>query len=69
MKKKLYDFIGKDKVKKSIDFHPKDQNEFYILECLELFCNENNFSQRMGLLEILRIGCEELYGKRRWDNK
>lgn len=45
-----------------------NSNEQYISEALEMFCHENNFTQQEGLIEILRMGVEEIYGLQRKSN-
>lgn len=62
------ELIGKNEIDINVVLHPKNHDEFYILESLYLLCEENNFSEEEGLLEILRIGVEELYGMRRESN-
>lgn len=66
--KKTHQWIGKDEEQMNFVLHPKESNEFYILECLEMFCNENNFTQQEGILEIMRMGIEEVYGMQRRSN-
>jgi hypothetical protein len=45
-----------------------NSNEQFISEGLRMFCDENNFTQQEGLIEILRMGMEEVYGLQRKSN-
>lgn len=62
------EWIGKEEQQLTVVLHPRKSDEFYILESLEMFCDENNFTQQEGLLEILRMGVEEAYGMQRRSN-
>ena len=70
---RMEDFIGinfkkKDKISFNIEFDPKNSDEFYILESLWLLCDENNLTKEQGILEIMRMGVEEVYGMPRKSN-
>lgn len=66
--KNLNELFEKDEKNINVIFHPKDIDEFYILEGLYLLCEEYNLSEQEGLLEIMRMGVEEVYGMQRKSN-
>jgi hypothetical protein len=66
--KKLFDYIGRDSKKITISINLKNTEESYIMECLELYCDENSISYSGCIKKMIKTFLEDRYGKQRTFN-
>jgi hypothetical protein len=60
--KKFYEYIGENSKRLTITINFNNSTDRLIMECLDVYCNENSMSYSSSIKEMMKTYIENKYG-------